>query len=499
MNILAERLKENISSVIPIAIIVLILNFTFVPIGYFGIMRFLIGAILIIIGLSLFLIGVDIGITPLGSLTGSALVKTNKLWIALTTGFILAFLISLAEPGLLVFANQVDLVTAGQISSTTIVVVVSIGLATMVAIGFLRIFYNVPLYIFLTISYGIVGILAIFTTPEFLAIAFDASGATTGILAVPFILALSVGISHIRKDSKASEQDSFGLVAIASVGAIISVMLLSIFSKPQEFVTAILTPAVIGEDNNLLKTFTKIIGSSLWESFISLLPLLSSLFVMQKKFFKLTGKPFIRIIKGFVYAFIGLVLFLLGVNGGFMEVGSEIGNRLALLDNKVWLILTGFALGAATILAEPAVHVLTHQIDDVTSGYVKRTAVSIALSIGVGIAVLLSVLRILVPQIQLWHYLLPGYIIAVSMMFFVSKLFVGIAYDAGGVATGPMTATFILAFVQGAASAFEGADMLTDGFGMIALVAMTPIITLQCLGFIFGTRSRKEGVESSAE
>src|SRR5690554_697892 len=219
-------MKENVSAVIPIAVIVLILNFSLVPLGASAVIRFLVGAILVIVGLSLFLVGVDIGITPLGSLTGSSLVKTNKLWTVLSIGFILAFFISLAEPGLLVLANQVGQVTAGQITSMELLLVVSVGLATLVSLGFVRIFMNIPLYKWLMGSYIVVFVMSFFATPEFLAIAFDASGATTGILAVPFILALSVGVAGLRRDSKASEKDSFGLVAIASVGAILSVLVL---------------------------------------------------------------------------------------------------------------------------------------------------------------------------------------------------------------------------------------------------------------------------------
>lgn len=216
---------------------------------------------------------------------------------------------------------------------------------------------------------------------------------------------------------------------------------------------------------------------------------------MQKISFKLKKKDLRKLLTGFAFAFTGLLVFLIGVNAGFMDVGTSIGNNLALLDNKAYIIIIGFVLGVVTILAEPAVYVLTHQIEDVTSGYVKRKAVLIPLAIGVGFAVALSVIRVLVPAIQLWHYSLPGYIICLSMMFFIPKLFVGIAFDAGGVATGPMTATFILAFIQGAAHAFEGADLMVDGFGMIAMVAMTPIITLEALGLVFAIKSKTKGVE----
>ena len=204
-------------------------------------------------------------------------------------------------------------------------------------------------------------------------------------------------------------------------------------------------------------------------------------------------KNVIKMIKGFIYAFLGLFLFLVGVNTGFMDIGAIIGYTLASYDNKSYVIIIAFILGVVTILAEPAVYVLTHQIENVTSGYVKRRAILVALAIGVGIAVALSMIRIIVPGLRLWHYLLPGYIISIFMMYFIPKLFVGIAFDAGGVATGPMTTTFILAFTQGVAEATEGASILTDGFGMIATVAMIPIITLQMLGFIFEMKLKRKG------
>lgn len=493
MNVITEKLNEVLKSVLPITIIVLLLNFTLTPLETPLLIRFILGAMLIILGLVIFLVGVDIGITPLGSLMGSMLTKTNKIWIVGIAGVILGFLISIAEPGLLILAAQVDFVTSGQISSISILMIVSIGLAVMLALGLIRTVYNIPLYKLLTILYFITFILALFTSREFLAIAFDASGATTGILAVPFILALALGATALKKDSKASEKDSFGLVAIASVGAIMSVMILSIFSKGAAFSSAIEASAM--QPATITGAFIQITPDILREGFFSLLPLMVIFLVFQKISFKLNKKAFRKILKGFVYSYMGLVLFLVGVNAGFMDVGSAIGYSLANMDNKYYVIGIGFIIGLVTILAEPAVYVLTHQIDEVTSGYVKRSAVLIALSLGVGLAVALSIIRILIPELQLWHYLLPGYVISIAMTYFVPKLFVGIAFDAGGVATGPMTATFILAFTQGAADAAEGASVLIDGFGMISLVALTPIITLQILGLIFKVKTKKGGIE----
>ncbi len=492
MNALVTKLKEVLISVLPIVIIVLILNFTLVPMELLLLMRFLIGSAFIVVGLTIFLVGVDNGITPIGNTIGAAMAKTNKIWMVVIAGLLLGFFISVAEPDLHILGGQVAMVTSGFISKGSIVVIVSIGIAIMLALGLIRIVYNFPLYKLLTALYGLIFILAIFTTPEFLAISFDASGATTGALTVPFILALAMGVSRLKKDSKASEKDSFGLVAVASTGAIIAVIVLSIISKTDKITAVLVYDA--STSSSIIGPFLNIIPKISYEIVIALFPILLIFVVFQKVSFKLHKKTVRKILFGMLFTFIGMVLFMVGVNAGFMEVGSTIGYNLASLDNKAYIIIVGFILGLVTVLAEPAVYVLTHQIEDVTSGYVNRKVVLLALSIGVGLAVALAVVRILVPGLKLWHYILPGYIISIGLSYIVPKLFVGMGFDAGGVASGPMTATFILAYAQGAADSIPYADVLIDGFGIITMVAMMPIIALQILGFIYKIISRKKGV-----
>ncbi len=475
---------------IPIAIIVFIVNFTLIPLGAPVLIRFLIGTVLVVLGLALFLIGVDIGITPFGDHVGESLARSNKLCLVLIAGLILGFFISIAEPGLLVLGGQIDTVTQGSISATSLFIVVSVGMAFMISAGFLRVFFNVQLKYFLLAIYTIIFILAIFTSEEFLAISFDASGATTGVLAVPFILALSTGISKLKKDSVASEEDSFGLVALASSGAIVGVMLLDIFTGDKAF-SHDLSLEMTATDK-ILKPFVDLFSKQFREAVISLLPLLLIYLILQVLVFKLSKRENRKILTGFVLSFVGLLVFLLGVNGGFFEVGVLLGQGLAAMETKTWLLIIAFLIGLVTILAEPAVYVLTNQIEDVTSGSVKKGAVSIFLCIGVGLAVVLAVLRIIIPDIKLWYILLPGYLMALSMMKWTPNLFIGIAFDAGGTATGPMTATFILAFVQGVADASPQASLLTEGFGMISLVAMAPIVALQILGIIFNSKSKSK-------
>ena len=493
MTLLMAKFKENMFAMIPIILTVFFVELIAVDLSLSQWMRFLIGSIFIITGLSLFLVGVDIAITPLGGLIGSQIAKTNRLMIVIVAGLVLGFVISIAEPGLLVFSQQVNLVTQGTLSSSLILIVVSIGLALFVACGFMRIIFNIPLYKILIVIYLIIGVLAIGTSELFFAISFDASGATTGILAVPFLLALSLGISRLKKDHKSSEKDAFGLVAIASGGAVISLLILGYFMNDLSFADTI--DLGIVPSNNVIMPFVNQSSSAIKDTLLSFSPLFGIFILMQVFGISIQRKQRYRMMKGFVYTILGLFMFLVGVNAGFMEVGQVIGSVLA-EENRVFiLIITGFFLGLFTIIAEPAVSVLTHQIEQMTSGYVKRKLVLIPLSLGVGLAISLSMIRIVTPGLQLWHILLPGYVLSLLMMFFVPKLFVGIAFDAGGVATGPLTATFVLAFVQGAANAYESANVVIDGFGMIALVALAPIITLQILGFFYKIKTRKVGVQ----
>lgn len=493
MKVLYNKFREVLFSVLPITLIVLLLHIFVTPLTANILWRFFIGSILVVIGLSLFLLGIDRGVTPLGTKVGESVLKSNKLAIVILSGIILGFIISFAEPGLLIFGNQVEGITNGIIAGTTLLIVVSLGIAFSLGFAFVKIIYGIPLYKIIIVLYSIIFLLAIFSEIEFIVIAFDASGTTTGVLAVPFILALTIGISHLKINGKASEKDSFGTIAIVSAGAIISVLFIGLFVKNPDFASKMGEQVI--EDNSVLGIFLDQFKSVFNESFFAILPIIGVFLFFQFTSFKLNLKNFIKIFRGFIYTFIGLLIFLWGVNAGFMDVGALLGSELALFDNKIYIIVIGFVIGVVTILAEPAVHVLTKQIEEVTSGYIPKNAVLIALSLGVGLAVSLSVLRIFVVSLQIWHYLLPGYLISIVLMFFVPKIFVGIAFDAGGVATGPITATFILAFTQGAAGVVEGAHLIRDGLGMVAMVALMPIITLQILGLIFKIKSNRKGIQ----
>ncbi len=489
MHVFREKGKEVLMAVLPMLLIVLILHFTITPLPLAVLFRFLIGIVLVLLGLTIFLVGVDIGITPIGNTMGESIAKSNKMWVVLIAGLVLGFIGTVAEPDLHILAGQVDEITNGAVGKFILIFVVSIGIAVMLAVGFWRIVRNVPLYRLLTIVYVIILGLGLFTSREFLAISFDASGATTGALTVPFMLALSIGVSHMKKDSKASEKDSFGLVAVASTGAVISVMLMSFFFKKQELSEVV--PKEI--QNTVWEPFFSVFPTLLKETFIALLPIVVVFYGANYAFLHVKRRSLHRISAGLVFTFVGLVFFLVGVNGGLMDVGKSIGKQVASNYHPIVLLLVAFVLGFVAILAEPAVYVLTRQIETVTSGYVRKKVVFLFLSVGVGLAVVLSMLRILIPALQLWQILLPGYALAIALTYIVPKLFVGMAFDAGGVASGTMSATFILAFTQGSADAVEGADILADAFGMIGLVAMTPILALLLLGLLYKWKAGKKG------
>jgi hypothetical protein len=402
---------------------------------------------------------------------------------------ILGFFISYAEPDLHILAGQVDSVTAGQFEQTLMVVVVSIGLGVMMTLGMLRILKGIHLKYVFTAAYGLIFILSLFSSSDFIAISFDASGATTGAITVPFMLALAAGISALKSDSKTSEADNFGLVGISSTGAILGVLITGLIFGIDKLNGTL--PEQTIASTNLLDIYGSKLPPLVWESFISLSPIIIVYILFQIFSFKQKKSRVLDIARGLFLTFFGLVVFLLGVNGGFMAVGTQLGIQLATMDSKIPVMIVSLLLGLTTVLAEPAVHVLTNQVEDVTGGFVKRSLVLVFLSVAVGLSIFMSALRIFLPNLELWIYLLPGFGIAAILAYFVPELFVGMAYDAGGVASGPMTATFSLAFVQGIAAQVPSADLVADGFGMIAIVAMMPVIAIELLGVLYQIKTRK--------
>lgn len=495
MNLLAEKTKDVTRTLLPVVILVLLLCFTLVDVESNVFTRFLVGSVMLLIGLSIFLWGVDLAMNPIGEHMSREIATSRTFLKIAILSFLLGFLITVAEPDMLVLGSQIEAASGGVMSASVIVYMVSIGVGVLISLGVFRLLGDMPLNRFMMITYGVIFILAIFVSEEFLAIAFDSSGATTGALTTPFILAISLGLSII-KGGRHSEENAFGLVGIMSAGPILAVMLLSVLTGQKNIqsseVEFIVSEGVLGPIMDVLPTI-------FFESIIALLPITILFFIFNFTKFKLSEDELSRIIKGLLLTLVGLVLFLTAAASGFMDMGRVIGMELAGM-NKWLLIGIGFLMGLIVVLVEPAVHVLGQQIEEVTSGHIPLNLIRITLSIGVGLAIALSMVRIVVPEVKLWYFIIPGFAMAIVLSFVSEPVFVGIAYDAGGVASGPMTATFVLAFAQGAASVIESADVMIDGFGVIAMVAMAPVFSLMVLGTLFRhTRVEYPAVEDKED
>lgn len=491
MTVLREKIRDVIASVLPVAGFVLVLQLLFRPLSAMQTGRFIFASILIIIGMAIFLMGIDLSITPMGTSLGRGLVRKAKLPVILLSAFFLGFLINVAEPDLMILARSVDEVTQGVLPYMQLILIVSAGLGIMVLFGFLRLIKHIKLKHIFFITYAVILLLSLFCPGEYFAIAFDASGATTGAITTPFLLALSSGLSVMAFRSSDSETaESFGLVGLASSGAIMAVLFAGVLSGGGSLKGG--GTAITAFEGGFFEPFLLVLGHLFKDALLAIGPLTLIFFVINAFTKDVRKRQQIRILKGIIYCIIGLTIFTCGVNGSFMEIGQLVGLAMAELGKPWLLVVIGFFLGMTTVLAEPAVHVLTQQIEVQTTGYIDRKLVLLFMSGGVAIAVALAMLRILIPGFALWHVLLPAYLAAIAMSFKSSELFTGISFDSGGVVSGPMTATFVLAFAQGAAAATPGADIIIDGFGIIALVAVSPLIALQILGLLYQKKAAKE-------
>lgn len=480
---LREKFDESITAVLPIIAIVLLLSLTVAPLPSSILLAFLFGSVLLVVGMMLFSLGAELAMGPVGEHIGSKIIKTKKLWLILSVGFILGFLITISEPDLQVLANQVQ-----SIPNNILIFSVAAGVGLFLIVSLLRIFLNIPLQTMLFVFYAIVFILTIFAPPDFLSVAFDSGGVTTGPMTVPFIMAFGIGISTIRSDDRAAD-DSFGLVALCSVGPILAVLILSLIYRPEE---AQYSPALIPDAETSVemgKLFTESFPTYLEEIAIALFPIVLFFAVFQIISLKLERRTLLRIIIGFVYTYAGLVLFLTGVNVGFMPAGSFLGETLAGLEYRWIIVPLGMVIGYFIVKAEPAVYVLMKQVEELTDGAISGKSLQTSLSIGVSVSVGLAMIRVLTGISILW-FIVPGYAIALVMSFFVPKIFTAIAFDSGGVASGPMTATFLLPLSVGACIALGG-NVVTDAFGVVSMVAMTPLITIQALGLVYQLKSKK--------
>lgn len=475
-----EKLKESSFSVIPIVILVVLLNYTIAPIPSWNLILFIVSALVLIMGITTFNLGVDISLIPIGEHIGSALVKTKKLLLIIVLTFFIGAFITMAEPDLIVLAGQIN-----GVPDAIIIIAVSLGVGLALVGAFLRILFQFPLSYILIGCYVLAFILSAFTGKDFLSIAWESGAVTTGPIMVPFVMALGLGLASVRAD-KTSEEDSFGLVALCLIGPILTVLILGMFFTPAgESVMAV--PKLESVSDIVL-----LYGSNLPEYIkqvaVALAPIVLTFAVFQIIKIRLKRKDILKITIGTIFTFIGLVLFLTGVSVGFMPVGYQLGGILFDNNSGIILILVGMVIGYFVVAAEPAVFVLKRQVEEVTSGAISARAMGLGLSVGVAVSVGLAMLRV-ISGLSLLYFVIPGYVLALLLTFVVPRLFTSIAFDSGAVASGPLAATFMLPLAIGAAEA-KGGNIYTDAFGIVALVALTPVITLQLFGLVYAIKSK---------
>ncbi|MGN0306585.1 MAG: DUF1538 domain-containing protein [Lachnospiraceae bacterium] len=478
------KIQESLSAVLPITGIVLALSIFLVPLEIGTAVMFFVGAVMLIIGMGMFQLGAEMSMSPLGEGIGVQITKAKKVWIMAGVCLLMGILITIAEPDLQVLANQVP-----SVPNNTLVFTVAIGVGIFLAMAALRIILKIELSSLLILLY--IGMLtfSFFVPKEFLAVAFDSGGVTTGPMTVPFIMALGVGLSSVRADKNASS-DSFGLVALSSIGPILAVMILGFFYRTSEGVYAQTEIVSVETMQDVAVAFAFQLPHYIKEVALSIFPIVVVYLLFQLFTHRYQGRQRVRIVVGFGYTYLGLVLFLCGVNVGFAPVGAILGGRLASGAHSWLMVPIGMLIGYFIVKAEPAIQILNRQVQSVSNGMVSAKAMNRCLSIGVAVSIGLAVTRILT-GIPIQWIIIPGYVIALVMSRLVPKIFVGIAFDSGGVASGPMTSTFLLPLCIGACEAVGG-NIMTDAFGVVALVALTPLIAIQIMGIQYQIKLKNQ-------
>ncbi len=471
---LKEKTRESLTAVLPITGIVLLISMILVPVELGAAVMFLTGAVMLVIGMGFFQLGAEMAMTPLGEGIGAQISKTGNIIFSVVLGFVMGLIITIAEPDLQVLAEQVP-----SVPNMTLIITVAAGVGIFLALSIVRILFRINLSAMLVVLYIFMIGFSFFIPQDFMAIAFDSGGVTTGPMTVPFIMAMGVGLASVRGDKNAAD-DSFGLVALSSIGPILAVMVLGFFFHPSETEYSSAAIANVNTTRDVVRVFGQSIPRYAKEVLVSLLPVAGVFVLFQLICRRYKSRQIRRVIIGFLYTYVGLVLFLCGVNVGFAPVGSVLGRALASESWKWLLIPLGMIIGYYIVKAEPAIQVLNHQVESVTNGAVSASLMNCCLQAGVAVSVGLAMLRILT-GIPVSCIVIPGYIAALLLSRMVPPMFVGIAFDSGGVASGPMTTTFLLPLSIGACEALGG-NVMTDAFGVVALVALTPLIAVQLMG-----------------
>ena len=482
-KILMEKMKEAAASVLPVTAIVLAVCLLLVPVESGLMLALLIGSAMLIAGIGLFSLGAEMSMTRIGSLIGAKMTKSRKLGVILLVSFLLGAAITVAEPDLQVLATNVP-----NIDKTVLILTVSVGVGLFLMLCMVRILFSISLKWLLLGFYILIFVGAFVIDRDMLSIAFDSGGVTTGPMTVPFIMALGVGVASIRSDENA-KADSFGLVALCSIGPILAVMILSLVFPAGSGSAAEAASVDAGNTVVLGRSYLAAIPHMLLEVAVALAPIAVFFLLFQAFSLRLHKWPLLKILVGIGYTYVGLVLFLTGVNVGFSPLGSVLGAAMGAGWQRWLLIPLAMVMGWFIIDAEPAVHILNQQVEELSAGAISAKAMGLSLSIAVATANGLAMVRVLTGISILW-FLVPGYAVALAMMFVVPRTFTAIAFDSGGVASGPLTATFMLPFAMGASEALGG-NVMTDAFGLVALVAMMPLITVQAMGGIYVLKSKR--------
>jgi hypothetical protein len=474
---LTKKLRESLYSVLPITCIVLLLGFSIAPMDLEVLSAFLVGAVMLIVGMGLFTLGAEQAMEPIGERLGADITRSRNLALVLVVSFLIGVVVTVSEPDLQVLATQIP-----TMPNAVIVYSVALGVGISLMVAMLRILFAIPLSWMLIVCYAAIFVLIQLVPPEFQAIAFDAGGVTTGPMTVPLIMALGLGAASTRSDKKAGD-DSFGLISLASVGPIIAVLCLGLVYDTSGTEASGLADVEVANSVELANLFLVSLPEYFEEVGTAFAPVICFFLIYQTIRIRMSGRELLRILIGVVYTYLGLVLFLTGANVGFMPAGVYLGQIIAGLP-IVWILVPiGMLIGYFIVKAEPAVHVLTKQVEEITSGFITGKSLRLSLSIGVSVSVGLAMVRVLTGISILW-FLVPGYVLALGLSFFVPRIFTAIAFDSGGVASGPMTATFLLPLSMGACEAVGG-NVVADAFGMVAMVAMTPLITIQVMGVCY--------------
>ncbi|MGN0822988.1 MAG: DUF1538 domain-containing protein [Candidatus Gallimonas sp.] len=482
---LKDKIIESLTSILPIAIIVLVLSVTIAPLETHTFALFVAGVVLLIVGMGCFTLGADMSMLVIGEKIGTTVTRSRKVWLIAFVSFLIGIIVTIAEPDLQILAEQVS-----AVDNYVLILTVAVGVGVFLMIAMLRIVFRIRLSLLLIVFYAAVLILSIFVPSDFRAVAFDAGGVTTGPMTVPFIMALGVGVASIRSDKK-GQDDSFGLVALSSIGPIISVLTLGIIYNVSDLPYEMTAIEPLYDTRGVLFRYLGGFGAYAKEVAVAIAPVLafSALFQLTTRAFH--KKQIFKILIGFLYTFVGLVLFLTGANVGFMPVGTEIGQSLAKLAGGWLLIPVGMLIGYFVVAAEPAVHVLNKQVERMSAGAIGAAAMKKGLCAGVCVSIGLSMTRILTGIDVMW-ILIPGYALAIALTFFTPPLFTGIAFDSGGVASGAMVSSFVLPMAIGACEALNGAEaIMTQAFGCVAFVALTPLISIQILGIAYRRKTSK--------